>query len=88
MYSDGGGKTTAALNPIVGADRVARFFVGLEKKGSLKALRAEFVTVNGQPGALLFSGDRLESILNLALDEHQKVVDIFLIVNPDKLPKA
>lgn len=37
------------------------------------------------PGALLFSGDRLGSIMNLALGEDLKVVSIFLIVNLDKL---
>jgi RNA polymerase sigma-70 factor (ECF subfamily) len=86
MYSDGGGKSTAALNPIVGADHIARFFVGLERKGLLRGIRAEIVTVNGQPGALLFSGDRLESVVNLELDEHRKIINIFLIVNPNKLP--
>jgi RNA polymerase sigma-70 factor (ECF subfamily) len=87
MYSDGGGKASAALNPIVGADHIARFFAGLEKKGLLRGMRAEFVTVNGQPGAVLFSGDRLESVVTLAIDEHQKIVNIFLVVNPDKLPR-
>lgn len=87
MYSDGGGKAAAALNPIAGADHIARFFVGLKKKGSLKDLRVEFVTVNGQPGALLFSGEHPEGVMNLALDENLKIVNIFLIVDPDKLPR-
>ena len=87
MYSDGGGKASAALNPIVGADHIGRFFAGLEKKGLLRGMRAEFVAVNGQPGAVLFSGDHLESVVTLAIDEHQKIVNIFLVVNPDKLPR-
>ena len=32
LYSDGGGKTQAALKPIYGADRVARFLSGILKK--------------------------------------------------------
>ena len=32
VLSDGGGKAKAALAPILGADRVARFFLGLMKK--------------------------------------------------------
>ena len=86
MYSDGGGKATAALNPIVGADRIVRFFAGLEKKGVLKSMRVELISVNGQPGALLRAADHLESVVNLELDEHQKIASIFLVVNPDKLP--
>lgn len=86
LYSDGGGKATAALNPISGADRIVRFFAGLAKKGVPAKLRAEFVTVNGQPGALLFAGDHLESVVSLALDESNKVAGIFLVANPDKLP--
>jgi RNA polymerase sigma-70 factor (ECF subfamily) len=86
LYSDGGGKATAALNPISGADRIVRFFAGLAKKGVPGKIRAEFVTVNGQPGALLFEADHLETVVSLALDESNKVADIFLVLNPDKLP--
>ncbi len=32
LYSDGGGKALAALAPIRGADKIARFFVGIPKK--------------------------------------------------------
>ena len=85
MYSDGGGKTKAALNPIVGADHIARFFIGLERKGLLGNIRTEFAAVNGQPGVLLFVNDHLESIVSLALNEEYKIATIFLVVNPDKL---
>ena len=32
LYSDGGGKVAAALAPIRGADKIARFFLGILKK--------------------------------------------------------
>ena len=32
LYTDGGGKVSAALNPIVGADRVVRFLIGIGRK--------------------------------------------------------
>lgn len=86
MYSDGGGKVAAALNPIIGADRIIRFFVGLGKKGVQSGLHAQFVTVNGQPGALVMAGNTLEGVVNLAIDESGKIFEIFLIANPDKLP--
>ena len=86
MYSDGGGKVAAALNPIVGADHIARFFVGLGKKGALRGVHAEFAKVNGEPGALVFAGDHVEGIMTLAIDDSNRIAGIFLIANPDKLP--
>ena len=32
--TDGGGRKTAALNPIMGADKIARFFIGLATKNA------------------------------------------------------
>jgi RNA polymerase sigma-70 factor, ECF subfamily len=36
LVSDGGGKRPAALNPIHGSDKIARFFAGLARKESLQ----------------------------------------------------
>ncbi len=52
LYSDGGGKVTAALAPIYGADRIARFFVGITRRAPAD-LQARRVLVNGQPGRLV-----------------------------------
>ena len=35
MYSDGGGVVTAARKPIYGADKIARFMVGVQRKSAL-----------------------------------------------------
>jgi hypothetical protein len=32
LYSDGGGKRAAALNPIYGADKILRFLIGIARK--------------------------------------------------------
>lgn len=34
MYSDGGGVVTAARKPIYGADKIARFMVGVQRKAA------------------------------------------------------
>jgi RNA polymerase sigma-70 factor (ECF subfamily) len=86
MYSDGGGKVLAALNPIFGGDHIARFFTGVMRKAQLDALRAEVLMVNGLPGVLVFAGNDIQSVMSLALDENNKVARIFLVVNPEKLP--
>ncbi len=86
LYSDGGGKVRAALNPIYGADRVSRFFAGIEKHGSMSGLRAEIAEVNGELGALIYKEHEITSVVSLQLDEYDRIVNIFLVSNPDKLP--
>jgi RNA polymerase sigma-70 factor (ECF subfamily) len=58
LISDGGGRRPAALNPLIGADRIVRFFVGLVAKaraaGVDLGLTARPATLNGLPGALVF----------------------------------
>jgi RNA polymerase sigma-70 factor (ECF subfamily) len=88
LYSDGGGKTQAALNPIFGRDRVASFFAGIVKKGATAALRPAFAQVNGEPGLLLYNGAQLAGIVTLELDDSGRIAGIFMVVNPDKLSAA
>ena len=51
LYSDGGGKVAAALAPILGADHIARFFLGIMRKAPA-GLEIRRVRVNGQPGLI------------------------------------
>lgn len=85
LYADGGGKVTAALNPIIGAEHLVRYLNGLMKKAPGE-MRIEFDIVNGQPGVLAFVGEHLAVVVGVSLDESSRVERIFLIVNPDKLP--
>jgi RNA polymerase sigma-70 factor (ECF subfamily) len=86
LYSDGGGKVAAALNPIFGADRVSRFLTGVSKK--VTGLSAVFADVNGLPGALLLDGDKPYSIVALQLNGGGRISRVFLIANPEKLSAA
>jgi RNA polymerase sigma-70 factor (ECF subfamily) len=88
LRSDGGGKTAAALNPIYGADRVARFFAGIVKKGAVAGVRVKFAMVNGEPGALLYNGEQLATVITVQLDDNDRITGIFLVANPDKLPRS
>jgi RNA polymerase sigma-70 factor (ECF subfamily) len=86
LRSDGGGKTAAALNPIYGADRVARFFAGLVKKGVVSGITARFAEVNGEPGALRYKDGRLNTVVSLEVDQTGRIAAVFLVLNPEKLP--
>ena len=59
VVTDGGGKVAAALNVIDGADRAARFLVGVTRKRPGAWWRDEFTvrfaTINGLPGVIVDS---------------------------------
>jgi len=85
MLSDGGGRKIAALNPIHGADKIARFFVGVMKKNlSQHQIRIEPATINGSYGALLYLDGEFDQTISLAIDG-DKIAAIYLVRNPDKL---
>jgi RNA polymerase sigma-70 factor, ECF subfamily len=85
LYTDGGGKRAAALNPIRGADRILRFFAGVASKNpALAAITARPATINGLPGFVLRESDG--SIDTLAVEHRAgRIVAVYLIRNPDKL---
>jgi RNA polymerase sigma-70 factor, ECF subfamily len=84
LWSDGGGKTRAALNPIHGADKVARFFSRILRKAP-----AGFVvrraSINGRPGLIgYFEDGRPQSVATFDVAEGS-IRAIRLVVNPEKL---
>lgn len=85
LYSDGGGKAAAALNPIYGADRVMRFILGVIRKfGPPEGLRAEATQINGAPGYLLHAAQSLHSAVTMDFDG-ETISAIYFLRNPDKL---
>jgi RNA polymerase sigma-70 factor, ECF subfamily len=81
--TDGGGKVTAARNVISGADRVARFVVGVMAKGAA-GVDFEFVMVNGAPGWVLSRNGVPFAVATIETDG-EKVRKVFATLNPDKL---
>ncbi|GAB3143643.1 sigma-70 family RNA polymerase sigma factor [Micromonospora sonneratiae] len=87
---DGGGVVAAGRRTIVGADKVARFLVGLfrrlvEKGGSM---RVEPVLVNGDPGLLVETGDPADPVLRFTMAfaiEDGRIAHIYDQLNPEKL---
>jgi RNA polymerase sigma-70 factor, ECF subfamily len=56
MYTDGGGVVTAARKPIYGADKIARFMVGVQRKSQFPDDPVYTpVLVNGDPGVRMDS---------------------------------
>lgn len=86
LYSDGGGRAKAAGRPVLTADKVARFLIGI-RRFAPPDLRTEFVPVNGRPGALVFSGSRVENVMSVEFDG-DRIRAIYIVRNPDKLARV
>ena len=82
--TDGGGRKFAARNPIIGADKVARFFIGLAGKTAGHDVRIAPAVINGAVGALLYLDGELDLTLSMAIDG-EKIAAIYVVRNPDKL---
>lgn len=83
LLSDGGGRIRAAGRPILGADHVGRFLLGVWPKFvGLTERRA--VAINGAPGLLMSLDGKVQYAFafDLAAD---RVHTIYIICNPDKL---
>ena len=84
LYSDGGGKTRAALKPLYGANNVARFLTSV--LGRIPpGFTVRKTRVNGRPGYVGYFGDGSpQSVVTFDVAEG-RVRTIRLLVNPDKL---
>lgn len=84
LVSDGGGIVSSARRPVLGADRVARFLVGLFRKAQ-PGDHTERIWINGVPGFAYYRGDRIETIVSVTVAD-ERVARLDLIRAPDKLP--
>ena len=85
LVTDGGGRAKAALRPIVGAQKVARFLMATAAQGlSIPGLRLEVTDVNGAPGVVAWV--RGEPFMTMSLLLVDGLVERVLVVrNPEKL---
>ena len=85
LYTDGGGKRAAALNPIYGAEKILRFLGGIARKNpALPAMQLRAATVNGLAGFVMREEDG--SIDTMAFEHRDgRIVAIYLVRNPEKL---
>ena len=82
--TDGGGCKTAALNPIMGAEKIARFFIGVTAKNAGHDIRIEPALINGSCGALLYLDGELDHAVSMDIDG-ERIAAIYIVRNPDKL---
>jgi RNA polymerase sigma-70 factor (ECF subfamily) len=85
--TDGGGRKPAALNPIMGAQKIIRFLLGIAGKNAGRDIRMVPMTINCAAGALLYLDGEIDHALSVATDG-ETIAAIYLVRNPDKLRHA
>ena len=85
VYADGGGKASAATQPVVGLDNVMQLQASLARIFAAKMSRiVRYGLVNGLPGFVTIEQD--DTLQTTALQiEDGKIVAIYVMRNPDKL---
>ena len=84
LTTDGGGKAPAALNVIEGADRAARFTIGVVNKGMPDGSIVRLAPVNGLPGLIVYRPDG--SMQTVAFEFEANIIHaIYTVGNPEKL---
>ena len=90
MWSDGGGKASAARRPLIGRDQVLNFLVGLHRTalaaGLTHSMSLQIEDVNSEPALIVRTAGRLESIFVFTID-NDVVSGIRVMRNPDKLAR-
>jgi RNA polymerase sigma-70 factor, ECF subfamily len=84
LISDGGGKRQAALRPLHGADKVARWMISVVTKPDVGDLTIRLLELNGELAIVAFDGDTPDTVGFLELGDGG-ITDLYLMRNPDKL---
>lgn len=83
LVTDGGGKVRSLINPVHGADRITRFFLGVRRKQG-GVFEAHLATVNSAPGMLAFRDGQLVSVASASVQDG-RITAIYSISNPEKI---
>ncbi len=81
--ADGGGRVTATVRPLVGAERIGRLYWAIARRGA--ALPAQLGYVNGEPAILRFAEGRLASFTTIEVVDG-RIAALYSVLNPEKLP--
>lgn len=82
--SDGGPRRRAARHPIVGPERVARFFTNLAARYREAGLSVETAVINGDPGVVISVDGVIDAVAAFEVSDG-RVSAIWIVRNPEKL---
>jgi RNA polymerase sigma-70 factor (ECF subfamily) len=85
LVADGGGRAPAIQRPMVGALAVARFLLGLVRRGEGLGIGLDLVEANGQPSLRIRTAEgALLGLMSIDVADG-RVVRLHNVLNPDKL---
>lgn len=85
FWSDGGGQVTAALKPLHGAMKVARFLLAIHRKW-LSTSVSRLVEINGQPGIINIADGCIHSVMMFDIVDGC-IQSVYSVRNPEKLKR-
>ncbi|MEU0250223.1 RNA polymerase sigma-70 factor [Streptomyces sp. NPDC006235] len=83
LLSDGGGLKRAALHPVIGAEKIVRFYLG----GSAKVeatITWEPTVINGSPALAVHVGGELDGVMAVRVED-ARITGLYFVRNPEKL---
>ncbi|MFE6228160.1 RNA polymerase sigma-70 factor [Streptomyces sp. NPDC057854] len=83
LVGDGGGIKKAALRPVVGADKVTRFYLGGSDKAGV-TITTEPTVVNGSPALAVLLDGELDGVMAMRV-ESGLITGLYYVRNPEKL---
>jgi RNA polymerase sigma-70 factor, ECF subfamily len=85
LVSDGGGKKRAALRPLHGAEKIARWLMGVLSEEEASAFEVRLAKLNGEDAFIAYNGDEVDSVGFTEIDASGRISQIYVVRNPDKL---
>ncbi|GAA4556923.1 RNA polymerase sigma-70 factor [Streptomyces collinus] len=86
LLSDGGGVKRAALMPVIGAEKVVRFYLGTSAKAAA-TITCEPTVVNASPALAVRRDGELDGVM-AARVEGDRITGLYVVRNPEKLTRV
>ncbi|MEU8526318.1 MULTISPECIES: RNA polymerase sigma-70 factor [Streptomyces] len=86
LVSDGGGVKRAAVRPIVGADKLVRFYLGGAAKHGV-TISCDPTVVNGQPALALRVNGEFDGVIAFRVED-AAITGLYIVRNPEKLTRV
>ncbi|CAL9353567.1 ECF RNA polymerase sigma factor SigJ [Streptomyces sp. enrichment culture] len=86
LLSDGGGVKRAAVRPVVGAEKVVRFYLGGSAKHDA-AIACEPTVVNGGPALAVHVNGEFDGVMAVRVED-ARITGLYYVRNPEKLTRV
>lgn len=86
MHTDGGGRASALLLPIFGAEKVAQAGVHGQRKLLSLGVEQRFEEINGRPAIVSYRDGRPFSVFTIEA-KNDRIEAIYIVTNPEKLTR-